>query len=117
MYKISFHISFSCHGLDLLNYLDIDLHLNVSLHKLSKGKVHPITGHESPDGEKRYSSNLSLTSVLDGMDGQRHTPAALPPGKTNVTPYLCGWVGPRFGLDGCGKSRQHRVSIPGSSSP
>ena len=26
-------------------------------------------------------------------------------------------MGPRAGLDGCGKSRTHRVSIPGSSSP
>jgi len=30
-----------------------------------KGKVHPITGHEGPKGKRRYSSNLSLTSVLD----------------------------------------------------
>jgi hypothetical protein len=27
------------------------------------------------------------------------------------------WVGPRAGLDGCGKSRPHRNSIPGPSSP
>jgi hypothetical protein len=27
------------------------------------------------------------------------------------------WVGPRAGLDGCGKSRPHRDSIPGPSSP
>ena len=29
-----------------------------------------------------YSSTLSLTSTLDGMGGQRHDSAALPPGKT-----------------------------------
>jgi hypothetical protein len=29
----------------------------------------------------RYSSTLSLTSALDGMGGQRHTPPALPPRK------------------------------------
>ena len=28
-----------------------------------------------------------------------------------------GWVGPRAGLDRCGKSRPHRDSIPGPSSP
>jgi hypothetical protein len=28
------------------------------------------------------SSTLSLTSALDGVGGQRHAPAALPPGKT-----------------------------------
>jgi hypothetical protein len=27
-----------------------------------------------------------------------------------------GWVGPRAGLDRCGKSRLHRDSIPGPSS-
>ena len=31
-----------------------------------KGKVHPRTGHEGPEGEQRYSSSLFLTSVLDG---------------------------------------------------
>jgi len=28
-----------------------------------------------------------------------------------------GWVGPRVVLDGCGKSRPHRDSIPESPSP
>jgi hypothetical protein len=45
-----------------------------------KGKVHPRTGHEDPEMEYMYSSTLSLTSVLDGVGGQRHAPAALPPG-------------------------------------
>jgi hypothetical protein len=44
--------------------------------------VHPRTGHEGPEGEQRYSSTLSLTSVLDGVGGQRHAPAALSSGKT-----------------------------------
>jgi hypothetical protein len=30
-----------------------------------KGKVHPRTGHESPEGEQKYSCTLSLTSALD----------------------------------------------------
>jgi len=29
-----------------------------------------------------YSSTISLTSEPDGVGGQRHAPAALPPGKT-----------------------------------
>jgi hypothetical protein len=33
-----------------------------------KGKVHPSTGHESPEGEQRYSSTLLLTSALGGKD-------------------------------------------------
>jgi hypothetical protein len=31
-----------------------------------KDKVHPRTDHEGPEGEYRYNSTLSLTSVLDG---------------------------------------------------
>jgi hypothetical protein len=41
--------------------------------ELVKGKGHPRTGHEDPEGECRYSSTLSLTSALDG-------------GVVNVTP-------------------------------
>ena len=43
-------------------------------------------------------------------------PAALPPGKTRYPLYwrLCG---PQDGLEGCGKSRPRRDSIPGPSSP
>ena len=48
--------------------------------------------------------------------GQRHAPAALLPGKTRYPLYRRG-VGPRTGLDGFGKSRPHRDSIPGSFSP
>ena len=33
------------------------------------GKVHPITGHESPEVEQRDSSTLYLTSALDGGCG------------------------------------------------
>ena len=35
----------------------------------------------------RGRSTLSLTSALDGVGGQRHTPAALPPGKTRYPLY------------------------------
>jgi hypothetical protein len=34
-----------------------------------------------------YSSTLSLTSVLDGVDGQRHAPAALPQRTTGYPLY------------------------------
>ena len=34
-----------------------------------------------------YSSTLSLTSALDGVGGQRHALAALPPGKTRYPLY------------------------------
>jgi hypothetical protein len=46
-----------------------------------KGKVHPRTGHEGPEGESRYSSTLSLTSAL--YEGGWSTPrlGRFTPGK------------------------------------
>ena len=52
-----------------------------------KGKIHPRTGHKVSEGEKIYSPALSLTSVLDGMGGQRHAPTDLPPGETRYPLY------------------------------
>jgi len=57
-----------------------------------KGKVHPRTGHEGPEGEQRYSSTLSLTSGLDGVGGQRRAPAASPQRKTRYPLYRSGQV-------------------------
>jgi hypothetical protein len=34
-------------------------------YKVNKGKVYPRTGHKGPEEDQRYSSTLSLTSVLD----------------------------------------------------
>ena len=53
----------------------------------------------------RYSSTLSLTSALDGVGGQRHAPAALPP-ETPRTHCTGGWVRPR------GRSGRVRETSP-----
>ena len=50
------------------------------------------------------------------VGGQSHAQAALSLGKRPGTHCIGGWVGPRAGLDGCGKSRPHLDSIPGLSS-
>jgi hypothetical protein len=39
-----------------------------------------------------------------GMDGQRHTPSGLLPGRRPGTHFTVGWVRLGAGLDGCGKS-------------
>jgi len=40
-----------------------------------------------------YGYTLSLTLALDGVSGQRHPPAALPPGKTRYPLYTrLGWA-------------------------
>jgi hypothetical protein len=48
---------------------------------------------------------------------QRHAPAALPPGKRPDIQCRRGWVDPRAGLGGCGKSRSHRDLMPGPDRP
>jgi hypothetical protein len=45
------------------------------------------------------------------------TPRSLYPRERPGTHSLGGWLGPRAGLDRCGKSRLHRDSILGLSSP
>ena len=50
----------------------------------SKGKGHPITGHEGPEGEYRYSYTLSLTSALDGGGWSTPRPGRFTPGKDPV---------------------------------
>jgi len=45
------------------------------------------TGHEDSEVELRYSYTLSLTSALDRVGDQRHTPAALSPGITRYPLY------------------------------
>jgi hypothetical protein len=40
-----------------------------------------------------YRSTFSLISALNGVDGQRHAPAALPPGKIRYALYRrLGWA-------------------------
>jgi hypothetical protein len=51
------------------------------------------------------------------VGGQQHALAALYPRERPGTQITGGWGGPRAGLDGCGKSRPHRDSITGTSSP
>ena len=62
------------------------------------GKVQPRTGQEGPQGEQMYCSTLSSTWAIDGVGWS--TPR---PGRS--THCIGVWVGPRAGLDRCGKSR------------
>jgi hypothetical protein len=52
-----------------------------------------------------------------GMGGQRHAPAALSSGKRLGTHFRGGCVGPRAGLDGCGKTRPHWGVDPQTAQP
>jgi hypothetical protein len=64
-------------------------------HRESRGIALPFLDH----GEK-------------GVRGQRHAPAALYSRERPGTHCTEGWVGPRSGLDRCGKSRPTGVRSP-----
>ena len=52
-----------------------------------------------------YSSILPSTLALDGGGWSTPRPGRFTPGKDPVPIVIGGWVGPRAGMDGCGKSR------------
>jgi hypothetical protein len=76
-----------------------------------QGGGHLVTCHKGTEGEYRCSCTLSLTSEPDG--GGWSTPRS---GRC-TTGNIGTWAGDRVGLDGCGKSRHPRGSIPGPSKP
>jgi hypothetical protein len=58
-----------------------------------------------------------MTSALEGGGWSKSPPGHLYPRERPGTHCTGGWVGPRAGLDRCGKSRPHRDWIPGPSRP
>jgi hypothetical protein len=79
-------------------------------------KVHPVQAVR-PIGGVEVLLYFFMATALEGVRGQRHALAAFYPRERPGTHCAGGWVGPRAGLDRCGKSRPHRDSIPGPSSP
>jgi hypothetical protein len=79
-----------------------------------KDKVHPTIGHEGPEGEKRYSSILSLTSGLDGGWWFDTTPRQLYPRERDPVPIVleAAWA-PEQVWTGAENLAPHRDSIPG----
>ena len=75
------------------------------------------TGRTAHRGSRAIAILFHDQRHQKGVRGQRHTPAAFYPRGRPGTHYTGGWVSPRAGLDRCWKSRPHRDSIPGPSSP
>jgi hypothetical protein len=58
-----------------------------------RGKVHPTTGHEGPEGEQMYSSTLPSTSALDVGGWSALRPGRFTPGKDpEPTTKGVGWA-------------------------
>jgi hypothetical protein len=78
VYTLRFYVHIKCSNLGLAVSGDTNLILRI------KCKVYPRTGHEGPEGEKRYSSTLSLTSALGGGRWTTPRPGRFTPGKESV---------------------------------
>jgi hypothetical protein len=80
--------------------------LRIYTHHYQVNKLSSPTNAMEALGEGRYSSYSFTTSALDGVSGQRHSPAALYPVEMAIgTHYTGGWVGPRAGLDREGRGK------------
>jgi hypothetical protein len=86
--------------------------------KRHKCKVSPCQKPQRPLGRTElYLHSFLWTSALDGGGWSTPRPGRLYPRKRPGTHCTGGWVGLGAGLVRCGKSRPHRDSIPGPSSP
>ena len=74
-------------------------------------------GPTAHGGEGRGIALLFLNHGTRRGEGPAARPGSLYTRQRAGTHYTGGWVGPRAGLDRCGKSRSHPDSLPGPSSP
>ena len=85
--------------------------ITVTSHVKCKGQVLPRTGYEGPEGEQMYGSTPPSTSTLDGVGGQRHAQAVLPPGKKRYPLYR------RLGRPQGRSGRVRKISPPPGFDP
>jgi hypothetical protein len=82
-----------------------------------KGKMSPYNRPRRPRGGVEVLLYFFLNFGPRWMWVVNATTRSLYHRKRPGTHCIGGWVGPRAGLDRCGKSRPHRGTIPGQSSP
>ena len=84
-------------------YDTVYCHLNTKYAFKGKGKFHPATGHEGPEGRYRSTSALSLTSALDGGEWLTPRPGRFTPGQETWYPLYRRLGGPQ---GRCGRVRK-----------
>ena len=87
-----------------------------------KVKVTPVRALRLCTGRTAHSGSRGIALLFHCHGTRRGEGLASRPGGFSSrerigTHCTGGWVGPRVGLDRCGKYRPHRESIPGPSSP
>ena len=70
------------------------------------------TGRTAHRGSRGIALLFLDHGARRGWGGQRHAPATVYPQERPGTHCTGGWVGPRAGLDRCGKSRPLPISDP-----
>jgi hypothetical protein len=104
-------------------YLSIQIYRLVNIIRDYEGKYTLVqalrlcTGRTAQRGSRGIALPFHDHATIGGGEGQRHALAAIYPRERPGTHCTGSWVGPRAGLDRCGKSRPHRDSIPGPSIP
>jgi hypothetical protein len=79
----------------------------------SKGEVHPVTAIKAQMENRRVTSTFSLTSALEWGGRSKPLSCHLTMEKDiHGYPLYKRMVGPKPSMYGCGKSHQHRDSIP-----
>ena len=68
-------------------------------------KLRLCTGRTTHSGSRGIALPFHDHDTRRGWAGQRHASAAIYPRERPGTHCTGGWVGPRAGLDSCGKSR------------
>ena len=115
--KTWYFITVSCHSLVTLEVCKpIEFHQAPFSDKV-KVKLAVEQATKAQRGCRAIPVLFSLTSALDVGWVINATPRPLDPQERPGTLCTGGWVGARAGLDGCGKSRLYRDSIPGPSRP
>jgi len=74
------------------NFSTYVYNINVLVFMTGKGKVHPLTCHECPEGVYRYSSTLSLTSMSDRDGCSAPRPSRLTREDPVLIPQEVGWA-------------------------
>jgi len=99
------HTTWGKGPLTLFSYKVEETEVSLGMVKLkNKGKVHPLTGHAGPEGEYKYCTTLSSSSVLDVGGWLMPYPRHFNSRKEMSYPLYRGWVGPRACLNGHEKS-------------
>jgi len=76
-----------CETTKKLNITDEGLAALLRIQGVREKVIVKFTLEQSTKAQRGSGSTLSLTSALDWLGGQRHAPAALPPGKTQYPLY------------------------------